>query len=163
MTRGPQPILEVAVGSVLDAVPTARSASVLLLDRRGRPFGGSTTDRATATLDQAQVTLGEGPAVDATTDLTITQDNDLRHSTRWPRWLALALGAGHHSVVSVPLRTRRVVGAVTVYGGAGALPGRPRATRVRNVPHHRRFRALRLPAGGGRAGRRDATVGRGPR
>lgn len=121
VTRGPQPILEVAVGSVLSAVPMARSASVLLLDRRGRSVGGSTTDHATTMLDKAQVALGEGPAVDAVADLSITQENDLRYSTRWPRWVTLALGAGHHRVASVPLRTRRVRGALTVFGGADAF------------------------------------------
>lgn len=121
LTRGPQPILEVAVGSVLSAVPMARSASVLLLDRRGRAVGRSTSDHAAAVLDEAQVALGEGPAVDAAVDLTITHENDLRYSTMWLRWQALALGAGHHSVVSVPLRARRVAGAVTVLGDAGAF------------------------------------------
>jgi hypothetical protein len=121
LTRGPRPILEVAVGSVVGAVPRARSASVLLLDRWGQAAGGSTSDQAAAMLDEAQVALGEGPAIDAAMAPGITQEDDLRHSTRWPRWTGLALDAGRGSLLSAPLRTRRVRGAVTLYGDAGAF------------------------------------------
>ncbi|MDD7923218.1 ANTAR domain-containing protein [Actinomycetospora chibensis] len=113
---GAQPILDVVVASALRAVPGARSASTLLLDRRRHAVGVSASDPATAGLDQAQVTLGEGPAVEAATGSTITSENDLPHSTRWLRWAALAVGTGHLTVMSLPIRTRRVRGAVTLYG-----------------------------------------------
>jgi hypothetical protein len=115
-THEAQPLLDAVVASALRAVPVARSASTLLLDRRRQAVGTSASDSATASLDQAQVAIGEGPAVGAATGPLIVQENDLRHSTRWLRWVALALGMGHLTVMSLPVRTRRVRGAITFYG-----------------------------------------------
>ncbi|WP_018333324.1 ANTAR domain-containing protein [Actinomycetospora chiangmaiensis] len=107
-------------------VPGTECAGVLLC-RRGRPEPAGAADGPARELDDLQVDLGQGPAVDvlAAPGPAVVEVGDLAAADeRWPVFAPVARGRGVVAVLSVALVPRdRPLGAVTLYvRGEGALP-----------------------------------------
>lgn len=95
------------VGGVSVAVTTSQ---------RSHPIAGS--DERSARLDEAQFTLGEGPARDAITwrRPVLTPDLDAPEADRWPIYRSVARGAGVLGVLTFPLHIgTSVLGVMTFY------------------------------------------------
>ncbi|RYJ02683.1 MAG: ANTAR domain-containing protein, partial [Actinomycetales bacterium] len=66
--------------------------------------------------DLAQYELGEGPCVDAATDLRSSVSGSVGHDGRWPLWGPAAEALGVRSVLSADMHGRdRRIGALNLY------------------------------------------------
>jgi ANTAR domain-containing protein/GAF domain-containing protein len=78
-----------------------------------------TTDAVAAVLEELQLTLGQGPCVDAFTGGGPVLAEDLRSSecsTRWPAFTPAALAAGAGSVYALPLQVGAIrLGVLDLY------------------------------------------------
>src|SRR5262245_41916953 len=101
-----------STAKVVEALQVAGPAvlgfgEVSLLLRRDRQlhFAGA-TDESLATATNAQLELGEGPAVDALHDATTVACADLSTTEHWRHWSVNASGLGWRSWLSLPLSSR---------------------------------------------------------
>jgi GAF domain-containing protein len=93
-------------------------ASVALRSTHGQGGPVHATDVTAAVLDEWQLTLGEGPGLDAFADGVPVFVDDLGESTarRWPAFADAALAIGVSAVVVVPLRIGVIqLGLLTLY------------------------------------------------
>jgi hypothetical protein len=77
-----------------------------------------TTDRVSAQIEELQLSLGEGPCIDAGSQRAPILEADLVRSTpgRWPVFGPAALAAGAAAVFALPLQVGQThVGALDVY------------------------------------------------
>jgi hypothetical protein len=100
-------------GHTLHALPDVVRCSATLVGE-GAPQTLSAAGDDLAVLDEAQYTLGQGPAVDATRTRALITAPDLGADPRWPD-LAARVPGGGVSAVAVPLDVRRrAVGSLCV-------------------------------------------------
>lgn len=91
------------------AVVDADEAGLLLTDRTGELGIAATTSASTHLVELLQVQAREGPCFDAyrTGEPVRTGPLDSDHARQtWPEFTPMALSAGFHSVVAVPMRWR---------------------------------------------------------
>ncbi|MEE2034613.1 GAF and ANTAR domain-containing protein [Rhodococcus chondri] len=93
-------------GAAVAIVPGSESADVLLIAGPSRFESLASTSGLPPQLDNLQVSLGEGPCLDAAQETVMTRCNDLRTDTRWPRFAAAAVEAGVLSILSFRLYTQ---------------------------------------------------------
>jgi hypothetical protein len=73
------------------------------------------SDVAVADLELLQRELGEGPSLDALTDGLTGYVADLKEDSRWPRFAPLAAERGLRSVLTLPISSSGVPGAINLY------------------------------------------------
>jgi transcriptional regulator with GAF, ATPase, and Fis domain len=101
----------------LHAVPGADGASLTLLEDDGQHTIGATASFV-SDIDHIQDRVGEGPYITALHDRRTVLSGSLGSESRWPRFGDAAAQRGVHSVLSLPLISTELVGALTVYAFA---------------------------------------------
>jgi hypothetical protein len=96
-------------------------AGISLISNTGNRSAVCATDDVSARIEELQVTLGEGPCVDATASRgpvlvhDLTDRRDLA-ADRWPTFLAAAREAGVRAVFAFPLQIGAIgIGALDLY------------------------------------------------
>jgi GAF domain-containing protein len=86
----------------------------------------ASTDERTRVLELFELQRQEGPCVDSYRLGAAVVEEDLDHTSRWPRFTPAALAGGYHAVYAFPLRLRgSVIGALNLFrtsAGAVATP-----------------------------------------
>ncbi|GAB7068497.1 GAF and ANTAR domain-containing protein [Mycobacterium hodleri] len=92
-------------------------ADVMVI-REGRAQSVSATvEPMLAELDAVQITLRQGPCLEAAVGGAMIRCTDLREDSRWPGYAAAAVAAGVHSMLSFQLATGpHGVGALNMFG-----------------------------------------------
>lgn len=115
-------------GGVLEhSLATVTAAAVELVDgvdfadvmiiSEDRMRSVSPTVPLLAELDTAQVNLRQGPCLEAATSGAMVRCTDLRTDVRWPKYAAVAVAAGVHSMLSFQLITaNNGIGALNMFG-----------------------------------------------
>jgi GAF domain-containing protein len=93
-------------GAAVDLVPGSESCDVLMITGPSTFESHASTSGLPPQLDNLQVTLGEGPCLDAADGPEMIRCNDLRADTRWPKFAAAAVEAGVLSILSFRLYTQ---------------------------------------------------------
>ncbi len=98
------------------------AAGVLLADADGTLGVAASSDDVVAQVEAAALAGPDGPGVDCFRTFAAVGTPDLGAALdRWPRFAALALGAGYIGAYAVPLRVPgEVIGAVTLHRAAPA-------------------------------------------
>ncbi|MFD2078639.1 ANTAR domain-containing protein [Actinopolymorpha cephalotaxi] len=98
------------------------AAGVLLADDDGTLGVAASSDDVVAQVEAAALAGPDGPGVDCYRTFAAVGTPDLGSALdRWPRFAALALGAGYTGTYAVPLRVPgAVIGAVTLHRTASA-------------------------------------------
>ena len=133
------------------AVLSLRGAGLsLMVDGELRGTAG-VSDPGIAAVQELQLSLGEGPCVDAWVNGDPVLEPDLAAPAvvRWPAFAVPSVEAGARAVFAFPLR----LGAIRI-GGAGALPGPPGCVECRRAGAGTRVGRCGHPADPWRAGRR---------
>ncbi|WNV87429.1 GAF and ANTAR domain-containing protein [Umezawaea sp. Da 62-37] len=116
--------LELVVSSAAEVISGAAGVGVSLMDDTGRRITAAASDPVVGRLDQLQYDLDEGPCLQAMADGVVCRIDDMGTEARWPRWTALAAGAGTCATMSVPLVAGdRCLGAIKVYATEAAVLG----------------------------------------
>ena len=106
---------------VAAAVTESDGAAIVLVSPGPQYTGLGATDAVIARLLDVELTLGEGPCIDACSSETVVGDPSL-HSPEPSRWLAyssLVRESGTHAVFAFPLRTGAYrIGALCLYRNA---------------------------------------------
>ncbi|HEX2902601.1 MAG TPA: GAF and ANTAR domain-containing protein [Jatrophihabitans sp.] len=110
------------LGAIADAavfnVSGAEWAGISVRSDRAGLITRAATDPVVPAIDEAQLTLGEGPGLDAARRRHTIRSADLVAERRWPRFAPQALGLGVRSLLSLELfGARRRFGALNVYSG----------------------------------------------
>jgi hypothetical protein len=120
--KGAEPFRELCRACV-DLLPVAGASLVVVRD--GLPWTLASSDGAAARLEELQLTLGEGPSLDAQTTGRVVREPDLTQPAhgRWAAFGPAAREAGARSLFSFPLRIGAVhLGALTTHAAtAGDL------------------------------------------
>lgn len=101
---GPANVLDVCAAAVAALPVNGAGVSVLSRDMARHPLYG--TDAVSERLEELQLTLGEGPCVDAYHDGSAVLTPDLRTAdirARWPMFSSAAVEAGAKAVFAFPL------------------------------------------------------------
>ncbi|MGV0793172.1 GAF and ANTAR domain-containing protein [Mycolicibacterium sp. XJ1819] len=117
---GPRTVDEVladVTSTARELIPGADTVGVLLVGKGGKFESLAGTSELPHTLDEIQMTYGEGPCVQAALDRLILRTDDFRCEDRWPRYAAAAVEHGVLSGLSVKLYTaERTAGALNMFG-----------------------------------------------
>jgi transcriptional regulator with GAF, ATPase, and Fis domain len=112
-------ILNDVTHTAQELIAGADSVGVLLLAKGGKFESLAGTDDLPHRLDELQMTLQEGPCVEAAVDQVIVRTDDFRCESRWPRYSAAAVDIGVLSGLSFKLYTAdRTAGALNLFGFA---------------------------------------------
>ena len=107
--------------AVAAAITESDGAAIVLVSPGPQYTGLSATDAVAQRLLELELTLGEGPCIDACSSETVVGDDSL-HSPEPSRWLAyssLVRESGAHAVFAFPLRTGTYrIGALCLYRDA---------------------------------------------
>ncbi|MFM9372634.1 GAF and ANTAR domain-containing protein [Streptomyces sp. Da 82-17] len=105
------------VEAVQWAVDGCDGAGALLQRPKGEPEISACTADWVRLCDRAQVELGEGPTLDASTGHSVVRIPDMAHEPRWPRFAARAHGLGVGSMIALPMpSTVGLPCSLNVYG-----------------------------------------------
>lgn len=97
-------------------LPGADAASVTVADSAGHPSTASSTHDLVSTLDAEQYRLDEGPCLSALVERRIVQIDSMDEEPRWQNFCPLALAAGIHSLMAIPLGANgEAAGAINFY------------------------------------------------
>jgi hypothetical protein len=100
----------------VDMVDGVDFADVMVISD-GRARSLSPTAPLLPELDAVQITLRQGPCLEAAVGGAMIRCTDLRDDSRWPGYAAQALAAGVHSMLSYQLDTPSMgVGALNMFG-----------------------------------------------
>ncbi|MBB2991429.1 GAF domain-containing protein [Mycolicibacterium iranicum] len=109
-------ILHSVTGSVLELVPGAELAGVLLVGANRTHESLGPTDDLMHQLDQIQIDTGQGPCLDATVDEHIVRVDDFTTADRWPAYTPKVTELGVRSSLSFKLFTaERTAGALNAF------------------------------------------------
>ncbi|MGH8862826.1 MAG: GAF and ANTAR domain-containing protein [Jatrophihabitantaceae bacterium] len=121
MTRGAREIrdrLAVVCTTALRVLPI-EGAALALITRRGQQAIAHWSDELAQRLDEMQMTLGQGPSIDAHNDGHPVLSEDLAAADagrRWPVFADAATRVGVHALYAFPLRIGVIeVGVLTMY------------------------------------------------
>jgi len=97
---------------------TGAASAGLLLAKGSQDMAFITASNvATATLEQWQLEVGEGPCLDCHRAGEAVVVSDLNAAARWPRFTEVALDEGIQSVHAVPMRLgQNAIGALDIFG-----------------------------------------------
>jgi ANTAR domain len=160
---GPVGLPDVCTAAVAALPVSGAGISVLSRAMARHPLYG--TDGVSERLEELQLTLGEGPCVDAYLTVSAVLSPDVRaHEARerWPMFAAAAEEAGARAVFAFPLRTGAISpGVLDLYS---TTPGRLEAREASDARAFARAATLVLldtePSAPDTAPRRDATNSR---
>jgi GAF domain-containing protein len=109
-------VLRGVTDAVLELIPGAEYAGLLLLGRGGKYETLVPTDDLMYKLDEMQIRTGEGPCVEAAIDDLIVRTDDFESELRWPEYSKLVVEVGIRSALSFKLYTaQRNAGALNVF------------------------------------------------
>lgn len=109
-------VLRATTQAVLDLVPGAEYAGLLLLGTGGKYETLAPTSELMYELDRIQVSTGQGPCVQAAVDELIVRTDDFAHEQRWPDYSPKVAELGIRSAVSFMLyTTQRNAGALNTF------------------------------------------------
>jgi transcriptional regulator with GAF, ATPase, and Fis domain len=109
----------------------------VLLAERGKWDLIAASDTAAAKIDRLQITLGEGPALEASAARAAILVPDVAAATSWPEWSLRVAGMGVGCMVAASLHTaRHSLGAVTVYSGTPSALGEQAKATVAVLAGH---------------------------
>ena len=109
-------ILDGVTAAVVELIPGADLAGVLLVKKGGAFESLAETDSLVAKLDKLQHEFSEGPCAEAALQDTIVRSDDLRSESRWPHFAPAAVELGVLSGLSFKLYTAdRTAGALNVF------------------------------------------------
>jgi GAF domain-containing protein len=110
-----QPTLDAIVTSAVQALPAARHAGLILVERR-ELIPQSTTGNPPHLLDLLQQRLKSGPCLEAAEQQAVIRIDDTTTDPRWPDFMPEAVKLGVFSMLCVPLRVdERIVGTLSLY------------------------------------------------
>jgi ANTAR domain len=119
------------VTGAVDAVPGVEAAGVAVRERDGSLVSRAQTTETAARLDRAQLTLVEGPCIDAITGRPTVLLPDARIETRWPRFVPQAVQFGMRASLSVRLAAVATpVGSLNLHATGRALGDERARTRT---------------------------------
>jgi hypothetical protein len=109
-----------SLATVCQAITTllpVSGAAIVLMGNRSTQGIASTTDSLTASIQDLEFTLGEGPGIDAFSQIEAVCIHDLDSvASRWAFFAPAASGLGVRSIYSLPLRSGRLaMGTVTLW------------------------------------------------
>jgi hypothetical protein len=111
----------VVTGAVC-AVPGVEAAGIAVRERDGSLVSRAHSTETAARLDRAQLTLLEGPCIDAITGRSSVLLPDARIETRWPRFVPQAVRFGMRASLSVRLAAVTTpVGSLNLHATGRAL------------------------------------------
>jgi anti-anti-sigma factor len=99
--------LEEIVKLAEKAIEGCDAAGILIIDA-GTPTTVAASNPLASTLDEMQITAGEGPCVDAASTGATLFAQDLAEGDRWPTFAPSALGAGIRCVLTYSLSGERL-------------------------------------------------------
>jgi GAF domain-containing protein len=109
-------VLSGVTAAVLELVPGAEHAGLLLLGRGGKYETLVPTADVMYKIDHLQIVTGQGPCVEAAVDDLIVRTDDFETETRWPDYSKQVLGLGVRSALSFKLYTaQRTAGALNIF------------------------------------------------
>lgn len=109
-------VLRGVTAAVLELVPGAEHAGLLLLGKGGKYETLAPTADVMYKLDHMQVVSGQGPCVEAAVDDLIVRTDDFESETRWPDYSNQVLELGLRSALSFKLYTaQRTAGALNIF------------------------------------------------
>jgi GAF domain-containing protein len=110
-------VLAEVTAAAVDLIPGVATAGILLI-KPGRKFDSiAGTSDLPHQLDELQMTLDEGPCVQAALAETIVRTDDFREERRWPLYAPAVAEAGVLSGMSFKLYTGdRTAGALNLFG-----------------------------------------------
>lgn len=109
-----------SLATVCRAITTllpVRGVAIFLMGNQSTQGIASTTDSRTASIQDLEFTLGEGPGIDAFSQIEAVCVHDLDSvASRWVFFAPAASGLGVRSIYSLPLRSGRLaMGTVTLW------------------------------------------------
>jgi transcriptional regulator with GAF, ATPase, and Fis domain len=110
--RSLEETLRAIVDVALTAVPGFDHAGISLAHSKGRIETIVATGPLVEELDALQFEVGEGPCLEALSELPMVTVSEARHEQRWPRYMGRAARAGLCAQLSVHLFTDRSTVAV---------------------------------------------------
>ncbi|AQA02235.1 hypothetical protein BVC93_07095 [Mycobacterium sp. MS1601] len=109
-------VLRGVTDAVLELVPGAEYAGLLLLGKGGKYETLVPTDDLMYKLDAMQISTGQGPCVEAAIDDLIVRTDDFEQEVRWPEYSKLVVDIGIRSALSFKLYTaQRNAGALNIF------------------------------------------------
>lgn len=109
-------VLRTTTKAVLDLVPGAQYAGMLLLGPGGKYETLAPTSDLMYELDHIQISTGQGPCVQAAVEDLIVRTDDFAHEQRWPAYTPKVLELGVRSSLSFMLyTTQRNAGALNMF------------------------------------------------
>ncbi|WP_044511723.1 GAF and ANTAR domain-containing protein [Mycobacterium simiae] len=115
--RRTEDVLAEVTTAVVELIPGADTAGVLLIGPGGKFDSMAGTTGIPHELDELQKSLGEGPCMQAALKETVVRTDDFRAEPRWPKYSAAVLEVGVFSGLSFKLYTAdRTAGALNVFG-----------------------------------------------
>jgi hypothetical protein len=114
--RTPEEILAEVTAAAVELIPGVDTAGVLLLRKNGFESLAGTMD-IPHRLDQLQMTLNEGPCIQAAVDDLVVRTDDFTHEVRWPQYSPAVVEVGVLSGLSFKLFTAdQTAGALNLFG-----------------------------------------------
>ncbi|WP_066902791.1 GAF and ANTAR domain-containing protein [Mycolicibacterium houstonense] len=115
--RSVNDILSDVTATVTELVPGADTAGVLLIGDGGKFESLAGTSSLPHELDELQMTLQEGPCMQAALEDVVVRTDDFREESRWPSYSKVAVDMGVLSGLSFKLYTDdRTAGALNLFG-----------------------------------------------
>lgn len=109
-------VLVDVTSAAVSLIPGADAAGVLLVGKGGRFESLAGTSDLPPQLDELQMSLQEGPCVQAALQETVLRTDDFREERRWPKYAPAAVGMGILSGLSFKLYTAdRTAGALNLF------------------------------------------------
>jgi hypothetical protein len=111
-------------------------AGIMLMTTAGPRGVLCVTDSASATVEELQFTLGEGPCVDACSSGLTVSEPDLRAPgfSRWPAFTPPALQAGVRAIFGFPLQVGSIrLGALDLYNDRPGALGAEQMSEALNL------------------------------
>lgn len=114
--RSASDILADVTAAAVELIPGVDTAGILLIRESGYESIACITE-IPQRLDELQMSLHEGPCMQAALDDTEIVTGDFRSETRWPRYSAAVVGIGVLSGISFKMFTAdRTAGALNLFG-----------------------------------------------
>lgn len=114
--RSVDDVLADVTAAAKELIPGADTAGVLLVGKGGKFDSVAGTSDLPHRLDALQMTLQEGPCVEAALDELIVRTEDFRSEQRWPKYSAAVVKIGVLSGLSLKLYTaERAAGALNLF------------------------------------------------
>jgi len=102
--------------AAVEVLPEAEYASITVRHADGRLQTSAPTDEMLLAIDAAQYELGEGPCYETVTDAVHITSPRLAEDDRFPRYRAVAVGAGIQAQAGIRLfESDRSLGALNLY------------------------------------------------